>query len=119
MSALPPAASALTSAANGGKALGHAGGLAWDLAQTILAVGVVCAIAYLVLRFGVRRLHGGQAQGPLRVLARLPLEPRRGVYLIEARSRVFLVGSAENGLTLLAEVSEPADTAAPAKPESP
>ena len=74
--------------------------------------------AWLILRFGVKRLYGmGGAgvggNGLLRVLARLPLEPRRTVYIVEAAGKTLLVGASEAGpLTVLAELDERAVAAA-------
>ena len=47
----------------------------------------------------------GSASGPLRLLGRLPLEPRRSVYLVQVGQRVFVVGSSEGGLAALGEMS--------------
>jgi flagellar biogenesis protein FliO len=46
----------------------------------------------------------GKASGALRVVARLPLEPRRSVYVIEAAGRCFLVGVGEGPMAMLAEL---------------
>src|SRR6185369_17357994 len=46
-------------------------------------------------------LGGG---GPIKVLARCSLEPRRSVYLIEAAGRCFLVGVGDGPMAVLAEL---------------
>ncbi|HKA89131.1 MAG TPA: flagellar biosynthetic protein FliO [Haliangiales bacterium] len=75
------------------------------LLQTLLVLAVVCAVAWLILRFGVRRLYSGGGHGPLRVVARLPLEPRRTLYIVDAAGKIFFVGTSEGGpVTLLAEL---------------
>ncbi len=83
------------------------------LLETLLVLAAVCALAWLVLRFGVRRIHSGGGHGPLRVLARLPLEPRRTLYIVDAAGKVFFVGTSEGGpVTLLAELDPAAVEAA-------
>ena len=90
------------------------GGYGLFLLQTLLILTAVCVLAWLVLRFGVKRLYAStSATGPLRVVARLPLEPRRTVYIVEAAGKTLLVGASEAGpLTVLAELDERAVAAA-------
>src|SRR3954454_1447811 len=94
--------------------------LGWDsLALSFVSLAVVCALAYLALRFLAGR-GVGRGLGAVRVLARCPLEPRRSVYLIAAAGRCFLVGVGDGPMALLAEVdgaavrSERAAAAVPA-----
>jgi flagellar biogenesis protein FliO len=93
------------------------GGYGVFLFETLLILVAVCVVAWLVLRFGVKRLYpgaaGATAAGPLRVLARLPLEPRRTLYIVEAAGKTLLVGAGESGpLAVLAELDEQAVAAA-------
>ena len=82
---------------------GQLPGLGGSLAVSLVSLGVVCLIAYLSLRFLGRRGFG-RASGPIKVLARCPLEPRRALYLIEIAGRCFLVGVGDGPMTMLAEV---------------
>ncbi|MES1206093.1 MAG: flagellar biosynthetic protein FliO [Pseudomonadota bacterium] len=82
--------------------------------MSLVSLGVVCLIAYVSLRLLARR-GVGRAAGPIRVLARCPLEPRRSLYLVEAAGRCFLVGVGDGPMTMLAEVGA-ADMAAGAAP---
>jgi flagellar biosynthetic protein FliO len=77
------------------------------LLQMLVALALVCGLAVVLLRFGLRRFYPGAGKGPseLQLVARLPLEPRRSVYVIEASGRRFLVGAADSALTLLAELT--------------
>jgi flagellar protein FliO/FliZ len=75
------------------------------LLQTLLVLAVVCIVAWAVLRFGVRRLHLGGAHGPLRIVARLPLEARRSLYIVDAAGKLLLIGVSEGGpMAVLAEL---------------
>jgi flagellar biogenesis protein FliO len=87
---------------------------ALDLLRTLLALGLVCALVFVSLRLVARRGFGGfglgfgAPQGPVRVLQRVPLEPRRALYLIAAGKRVLLVGSGEGGAPRLIAELDPA-----------
>jgi flagellar protein FliO/FliZ len=78
------------------------GSYGWYLLQTLAALGVVCAAAFLVLRYVVPRAL--PMRGPMRVLARVAVEPRRSLLLVEVAGRAFLLGSSEGGLQLVAEL---------------
>ncbi len=80
-------------------------GLGGSLAVSFVSLGLVCLIAYLSLRFLSRR-GVGRPGGPIKVLARCPLEPRRSLYLIETAGRCFLVGVGDGPMTMLAEVDQ-------------
>jgi flagellar biosynthetic protein FliO len=86
--------------------------LGGSIALSFVSLGLVCLLAYLALRLLSRR-GLGRGEGPLRVLARCPLEPRRSVYLIETAGRCFLVGVGEGPMALLAEVDRAALAAEP------
>ena len=88
------------------------------LVETLVILTVVCAHAWVVLRYGVRR--GGLRQtGALKVLARLALEPRRTLYVVEAPGKTLLVGVSDGSIATLAELDpaavEEAVTAAAAE----
>jgi flagellar protein FliO/FliZ len=91
------------------------GGYGWYLLQTLLALAAVCALAWVVLRWGVRRLYGGASSGRVRVLERVPLDPRRSLYLVEVGGKVLLLGAGDGPMTTLAEVDP---NALPAEPEA-
>jgi hypothetical protein len=71
------------------------------LSTTLVLVGV-CALAVLALKLLKR---GPQTSGAgLKLLASLPLDGRRALYVVEAGGRCFLVGGGESGLALVAEL---------------
>jgi flagellar biosynthetic protein FliO len=86
-------------------------GLGGSLAVSLVSLGIVCLVAYVSLRLLARR-GVGRGSGPIKVLARCPLEPRRAVYLIEAAGRFFLVGVGDGPMTVLAELGAAEVTAA-------
>jgi len=92
---------------------GELPGLGGSIALTFVSLGVVCLVAWVALRWLSRR-GVGRASGPLRVVSRCPLEPRRSVYIVEAAGRCFMVGVGDGPMALLAEL----DPAAVAKDEA-
>ena len=78
-------------------------GFGASLWQMTLALVVVCALAAVVLWLLRRRMPG--ATGPLRVVARLVLDGRHTLYVIDVAGRMLLVGAGEGGLSTLAELS--------------
>jgi flagellar biosynthetic protein FliO len=78
-------------------------GFGGSLAISLVSLGVVCLIAYLALKFLSRR-GVGRPNGPISVVARCPLEPRRALYVVEAAGRCFLIGVGDGPMTMLAEL---------------
>jgi flagellar biogenesis protein FliO len=72
----------------------------------LLALAGVLVLAYVTLKIGLPRLFGmnPSASGPIRVLARFPLEPRKTLFLMEMGSQVFLLASCDNSVTYLTAV---------------
>ena len=74
---------------------------------------VLCAIlilAFVTIRYVIPRWFGinTSAAGPIQVLARFPLEPKRTLYVVKVAKDIVLVGSSESGLQFLKEL-DPAD----------
>jgi flagellar biosynthetic protein FliO len=95
-------------------------GYGTSLLQSLLALAAVCILAWIVIRWASgRRLLGLAAggQGRLRVLERLPLDPRRSLYLVQVGEKVLLIGAGEGGApAVLAELDAkelPPEPAAP------
>lgn len=72
----------------------------------LLALAGVLVLAYVTLKVGLPRIFGMNTSGtgPIRVMARYPLEPKKTLYLVEAGSQVFLLASSESGVTYLTPV---------------
>ncbi len=78
-----------------------------DLLITSLVVLVgVCVVGLVIVRLAGRFLATGRARGAhlLGVVARLPLEPRRSLYVVEVAGKTLLVGTSEMGLNVLSEL---------------
>ncbi|MCX5744164.1 MAG: flagellar biosynthetic protein FliO [Proteobacteria bacterium] len=86
---------------------GGAGGGYGDLLLTsLLVLGGVCIAAFVVVRVVGRILSTGRPRGAhlLDVVARIPLEPRRSLYVVEVAGKTLLIGTSEMGLSVLSEL---------------
>ncbi len=81
---------------------------------SLLVLVIVCAMAWAAVRVLGRWMEGRRVGGGVAVVARVPLEPRRALYVIEAGGRTLLLGSSEMGVTLIAELDGAAMAAAEA-----
>lgn len=94
-------------------------GFGAQLFQSVVALVAVCMTAWLVLRWIAQRgPNANRATKNLRVIERVALDPRKSIYLVEAGTRVFLVGASDQSVNALAELSR-ADLAAPPASGSP
>jgi flagellar biosynthetic protein FliO len=79
--------------------------LLWMFVQTILALGFVCVLAYVVLRVVLPRLQvGARSQSMVKVIDRTPLDQRRSLFVVEVTGRWLLLGSSEGGVELITEL---------------
>jgi flagellar protein FliO/FliZ len=76
--------------------------------EVLLGLIGVLILVYLTLRAGLPWMFGmrNQAKGPINVVARYTLEPKKVLYLVKAGSQVFLLGTAENQIEYLTTVAE-------------
>ncbi len=71
--------------------------------ETLVTLVGVIALSVVLLTV-LRRAGLGRPQGPLELLARLPLEGRRAVYLVRAGETVYVLGASEGALEKLGEM---------------
>jgi flagellar protein FliO/FliZ len=76
------------------------------LVTSLLVLGAVCIAAFIAVRVFGRLIATGRARGShlLDVVARVPLEPRRSLYVVEVAGKTLLVGTSEMGLSVLSEL---------------
>jgi flagellar biogenesis protein FliO len=74
-----------------------------SLLQLVLVLVGVLILAYVVLRFAIPRIYGvGQwHSGPMTVVARYSLEPRKNLYIVQVGKEFFLVGTSETNVQFL------------------
>lgn len=84
--------------------------LVGQLVKTVLVLGAVCLLAYVVLGRLLPRLLNIPAPGASRriiqVVDRLPVDQKRSVMLIKLADRHYLIGVTEHGISLLSQVDE-------------
>lgn len=87
-------------------ALPAAGDYGSMLLTSLLVLAVVCVLAVVLVRVSRRwGLAGRPAdRALLDVVARVPLEPRRSLYVVDVAGKALLVGTSEMGLTVLSEL---------------
>ena len=81
-------------------------GMGWLLLKTLVVLGIVVALVYLSLNVGLRKLMGIKGLSPgmyrtVTVLERIPLDPRRTLFLVKVAEEYLLLGGGENSVNLL------------------
>lgn len=94
----------------------------WMLWQTLLALSLVCALAYLIFRWVLPRLDiARSANSMVRIVDVVALDARKRLYIIEVTGRWLLIASSETGVQLISELDsatakEAAEAMAHARP---
>lgn len=84
--------------------------------ESVALLLVIAALAVLV-SLVARRAGLGRGLGPIELLARLPLEARRSVYVVRVADRLLIIGASEAGLVKLGELPKGALPASDPGPE--
>jgi flagellar biogenesis protein FliO len=77
--------------------------LAFSLLVLLVSVALGALFVYAARRAGLAPSRG---HGSIELLARLPLEPRRSVYVVRVLDQVLIIGASEAGLAKLGELPE-------------
>jgi flagellar protein FliO/FliZ len=112
--ALPdPESTPLSGAAATGSAAGNAGAVSaplvstWDFVRMLLVLALVVVAIYLLFRLLKRGSGRKHAENELiRVLGSRNLSGNRAMHLIEVGKSVYLVGSTDGGVELVAEITD-------------
>jgi flagellar biogenesis protein FliO len=73
------------------------------IVQTLVTLAGVVALAVLVL-YAARRVGIGKTSTALELVGRLPLDPRRAVYLVRVGSTIYVLGASEHAISKLGEL---------------
>jgi flagellar biosynthetic protein FliO len=89
--------------------------------KLVLVLGLILALAFVVLRVVLPRVTGVRTLGPgvIEVAARYPLEPKKNLYVIRVGEDYFLVGTTESGMHYLTTLAPGHIEAALAKTDVP
>jgi len=73
------------------------------LFQVVLVLAGILILAYFVLRHAIPRFFGldNLRSGPMTVVARYSLEPRKNLYIVQVGKEFFLVGTSETNVQFL------------------
>ena len=92
-------------------------GYGWYLLQTVAVLAVICGAAWALVRFAGPRVRGSGTRTRMKILEKLPLEPRRSIYLVEVDRETVMVGVCEGRMQLLHKL--PASTEAAPREQVP
>jgi len=91
-------------------------GYLWDFTRSVLALLGAGALVWLLLRaLGQRGF--GKSEGPVRVLQRVALEPRKALYVVRVGTRTLLLGCGEGASPVLITELTEAESAVAKAPE--
>ncbi len=78
-----------------------------EYARLMLVLCGILALAVVAIRFWLPKLStwNKSVSGPIEICARLPLEPRRTLYIVKAANSYILLASSEAGVQNLAALS--------------
>jgi flagellar protein FliO/FliZ len=78
-----------------------------EYARLMLVLCGILALAVVAIRFWLPKLslRNQRAGGPIEIFARLPLEPRRTLYIVKAANSYILLATSEAGVQNLAALS--------------
>jgi flagellar biogenesis protein FliO len=85
--------------------------------ETVISLVAIVALS-IVLLSALRRAGVGKASGPLELVARLPLEGRRAVYLVRVGETIYVLGASENAMQKLGELPDGALVRVATEPQS-
>src|SRR5689334_8891331 len=74
-----------------------------SLLELVLVLIGILVLAYVVLRYVLPKLYGTEQlrSGPMTVVARYSLEPRKNLYIVQVGKEYFLVGTSETNVQFL------------------
>lgn len=73
--------------------------------ETLVALGIVCGLAYVVLRWILPKITLTKTQGSIiRIVDATSLEPRKMLYIVEVAGRWMLLASSDAGINLIEEL---------------
>ena len=90
------------------------------LLQVSVSLLLVCALAYLLIRFGLTKLQSRRdPDAQMEIVERLSLDARRSIIMLRVREKLLVVGVSETGFSLLTELEPESDQSDTTLSESP
>jgi flagellar biogenesis protein FliO len=90
-----------------------------SLLRLVLILAGILILAFFVLRFAVPKFFGVDhlRTGPITVVARYALEPRKNIYVVQVGTEFFLVGTSETNIQFLTSLDSGKVESALAEPK--
>lgn len=77
----------------------------WMMVQTILALAVVCGLAYFIFRIVLPKFSIGSGVGSMvRIVDRIGIDARKSLCVVEVAGKWMLIAISENGVQLVSEL---------------
>ena len=79
----------------------------WMIIQTLIALAIVCGLAFLLFRVILPRFGSFSSEGKfVRLIERVPIESGKSICVVKAGNKFFLVGISEGSMNTLSELEE-------------
>ena len=80
----------------------------WLFIRMVIGLVVVLGLALLLIRYVLPKARWGKNSktGWAWVIGRVMLEPRKGLYLVKIVGRYFVLGSTDQNLSLISELTQ-------------
>jgi flagellar biosynthetic protein FliO len=87
--------------------IGFINSQAFSYLKLVFVLGAILILAYLSVRFWLPRLSGlrSSSAGPIQIAGRLPIEPRKTLYIIRTGQECFLIGTSDNDIHYLTSLN--------------
>ncbi len=72
----------------------------------LFIVALMLGVAWIAKKYLLKGRTAGASGSGMEILSHLPLQPKRSVFMIRVPGKILIIGSAENGLTSLSEVTD-------------
>ena len=77
----------------------------WMMIQTVVALAVVCGLAYLLFRVVLPRFSFiGSGKSMVRIVDRVSIDPRKSLCVVEVAGKWLLVSVSDNGVQMVSEL---------------
>lgn len=81
--------------------------LIWEIVKLLVVLGMILMAIVYVIKFGLARIQPEfyQQKGALKIVERMPLSQKNGLFLVRVGDRNYLLGVSAENINLLTEVN--------------
>src|SRR5687767_737934 len=93
----------ISQAGNPADEIGLMTGQTLDYIKFLFVLGGILILTYVAVRFWMPRIIGmkNPLSGPIRIVARFPLEPKKNLYIVKTGPEFFFIGTSEDKIHYL------------------